>query len=123
MITEQELKAAIFAVERDIAEAAEHRVREKHDAGRRKELADRIATDKVRLQTLHYAEGIAAMISEKELKQAMASCQAAFAVLTSPHEQDLFRSTDDRGLDRKVLVLKTKFAVLEFIAGLSPKLL
>lgn len=117
MIDEKELRAAVAAMEQHVRDCEGRKGSSRHDPAALKHLSGEIAEAKVKLQVLHYAQGVTGTISEKTLASDLAALAARIEELNGPREVDLFGSFDDRALDSERREADRKWQALEFVAG------
>jgi hypothetical protein len=122
MISEEELKNAVASIEQRLKELDRLRERDKHDSISLKKWADQSAVERIKLQVLHYTEGITGMISEKHLAEAVRAVEAQIRDFERPREVDLFGADEGKDLGRKLMSARTKLEVLDYIAGNEKKL-
>jgi hypothetical protein len=123
MITEQELKLMSRTIEEAIKDAEKSKEHDKHESSKIREYSQRIASYKVMLQVLHFAEGITGMLDENTLNLHAEKLDQQLAQLSGPSETDLFESENSKGLAQELSVIKTKQRALAFIFGKEKKLL
>jgi hypothetical protein len=124
MINENELSAAIVTVEQSIRDADEGKHKHKQDGAKLTELSHQLISDRAKLQTLHCVQGITAMISDLEIKNAITNVQKAINSLSGPVETDLFSGQDSiKDSEKKKMILKAKLFALRFAAGEEKKII
>ena len=129
MIGEQELAAAIVAVEQSIRDGEEGKQKFKQDGARLKELSIQLTIDKTKLQVLHWAQGITRTMTGQEVESALNEINTLVDKLHAPVETDLFQAADTtrtdaaKDLERQKLIARTKQFTLRFLAGVEKKIL
>ena len=122
MLKENELKNTVVSVEQRLKELDQLRERDKHDPINLKKWADQIALEKIKLQVLHYSEGINERISEKCLRQVMLELKNNIHELERPREGDLFGVDESKELGRQLLTARVKLEMLNYILGVTKKI-
>jgi hypothetical protein len=123
MITEQELTNAIVTIEQSLRDTESARAKEKSDAAKLKDLSMQLADSKIKLQVLHWAQGIIALVSEQELNEAISKLESQISQLQSQQSIDLFESRDEKDFAAKIVAAKSKLLALQFVAGVEKKIL
>jgi FKBP-type peptidyl-prolyl cis-trans isomerase (trigger factor) len=123
MITEQELTNAIVTIEHGLRDAESARAKEKSDAAKLKDLSLQLAESRIKLQVLHWAQGITGMVSEQELNDAISKLESQISQFQSPQSIDLFEPKDEKDLAARILAAKSKLLTLQFVAGAEKKIL
>lgn len=106
MLTEQELKSAVFAVEQHIKDIEHGRERDKHNASALHETSQKVLELKIKHQVLHYAEGIVSMITKEELSHRIQELTTLVAKLSTPRDPNLFGDDTPKKTKRNSLLLK-----------------
>jgi hypothetical protein len=123
MISDQELISAIVTVEQNIKDLDVQREKSKNDSGQVKVWAQNMSALKIKLQILHYCQGLTGMISAEELSQALEKTKTFYADLSAPREQDLFAPSEDKTLPQKIFAMQTKIFALQFVAGVEKRII
>ncbi len=123
MITEQQLSSAIVTLEQNIKDCREAKDKNKHDTEQIKKWSVQMLESKIKLQVLHYTEGLAAIISTEELQKDIIRLSGHLNKMKSPREMDLFIPEDEKKLIRKRHALELKLYALNFVAGTEKKII
>ena len=123
MITEQELKKSVIACEQYIRDLEHQKQRDKRDTASLHDLTSAIQETRIKLQVLHYTEGLTGMISEEELKHGIQKLTKRIEELEIPQEIDLFNGDKGKKIQTELSVLKTRLFTLQFVAGREKTLL
>jgi hypothetical protein len=87
-----------------------------------KKWAEQATIERIKLQVLHWADGITAMATEKQVKESLMELKNAIHELEGPREVDLFGADDSKEMSRKLLTARIKTDVLNYILGVEKKL-
>jgi chromosome condensin MukBEF ATPase and DNA-binding subunit MukB len=123
MITPQELQSAIVTVEQYLKDCEKEKGKHKHDTEQIKKWSAQLSDSKIKLQVLHYAIGLANIITEERLHADIAHLSEYLKNLQRPREVDLFISEDEKKLIQEQRIMALKLFTLKFIAGMEKKII